>query len=56
MEKYKVYYDNDPKKETIFCVEATSLDEAIKKACSIKNLNELDFLSIFSVSLTSYSY
>ena len=55
MKKYKVYYENDPQKETIFCVEARSLDEAIIKASKMKDLDKERFLSIFKIEDTKYT-
>jgi hypothetical protein len=49
MKKYKVFYENDPQEETIFCVKAKTLGEAITLASKIKDLDEFKFLSIYKV-------
>lgn len=54
MKKYKIYYENDPQEETIFCVEAKNLESATIRACKIKDMKETDFLSIFNIKETKY--
>lgn len=54
MKKYKVYYENDPQEETIFCVEGQDLEDATLKACGIKSLTPIDFLKIFGIKETKY--
>jgi hypothetical protein len=54
MKKYKVYYENDPQEETIFCVEGENLKDATLKACEIKSLSSIDFHKIFGIKETKY--
>ena len=49
MKKYKYYSRADRQKETVGIVKAISLIQAMDKAAAKKNLNMLEFSSLFNV-------